>query len=319
MMRDLAIDGLRLDVAYLLDPAFMRALRERTDRLAAELGREGFWLMGEAIHGDYTELVAPDRLHSATNYECYKGLWSSHNDGNYFEIAHSLSRQFAPGGIYEGMLLYNFADNHDVDRVASVLTDANHLFPLYALLMTMPGIPSVYYGSEYAATGTRRGGSDRELRPARAEIDTSDVRLRDFLAELAAIRAAHGALRTGGYRELHVDHTTLVFEREGDGERLVVAVNAAATPARVTVAPAAGEAAHAAGAGTPRERLVSLFDEGRRFEIREGSAVIDVPAYGCEILREHDGAAGGPYSAGTSMGGGSSPSGTKMSAAEFMQ
>ncbi|MFP4566762.1 MAG: alpha-amylase family glycosyl hydrolase, partial [Spirochaetaceae bacterium] len=217
MMRGLGIDGLRLDVAYLLNADFMRALRERTEAVAADLGGEGFWLMGEAIHGDYTELVAPDRLHSATNYECYKGLWSSHNDRNFFEIAHSLSRQFAPGGIYEGMLLYNFADNHDVDRVASLLEEPGHLYPLYALLMTMPGIPSVYYGSEYGRRGVRRDGSDRDLRPRWEDIDRSDPGLRDHLAELQALRLEHPALRVGGYRRLHVDHTTLVFERTAAG------------------------------------------------------------------------------------------------------
>ncbi|MFO7780651.1 MAG: alpha-amylase family glycosyl hydrolase, partial [Spirochaetia bacterium] len=173
MMRELGIDGLRLDVAYLLNADFMRALRERTDAVAADLGGEEFWLMGEAIHGDYTELVAPDRLHSATNYECYKGLWSSHNDGNFFEIAHSLSRQFAPRGIYEGMLLYNFGGNHVRDRVGSVLYDPGHLYSLYALLMTMPGIPSVYYGSEFGQTGARHGGSDRDLRPPWEDIERS--------------------------------------------------------------------------------------------------------------------------------------------------
>ena len=315
MMRDLAVDGLRLDVAYLLPPAFMQKLRSHTDRVAAELGTEDFWLMGEAIHGDYTELVTADRLHSATNYECYKGLWSSHNDGNYFEIAHSLSRQFAPGGIYEGMLLYNFADNHDVDRVASILEDSGHLFPLYALLMTMPGIPSVYYGSEFAARGSRRGGSDAELRPAWSRVDKSETRLRNYLAELAAIRRDYPALRTGSYRELHVAHTSLAFERgaaqgvaaegtaaedgagkggggnggggNGGAGRLVVAVNAASESAEVELplggAGAAAGTSDAAGAGAAA--LASLFEPGRRFTVSDGAATVTVPAYGCEILR----------------------------------
>ncbi len=279
MMRDLGIDGLRLDVAYLLNADFMRALRERTQAVAADLGGEEFWLMGEAIHGDYTELVAPDRLHSATNYECYKGLWSSHNDGNFFEIAHSLSRQFGPGGIYEGMLLYNFADNHDVDRVASVLEDPGHLYSLYALLMTMPGIPSVYYGSEYGQTGARRGGSDRDLRPRWEEIDKSDTGIRDHLAGLQEHRRAHPALRVGGYRQLHVDHTTLVFERTavagaageggspGDGGRPggAAADGEAAGPVIVAV--------NAAGEGTEVE-----------VETEAGARKLSVPAYGYRVL-----------------------------------
>lgn len=286
MMRDLDIDGLRLDVAYLLDGGFMELLRARTDAVSAETGTEGFWLMGEAIHGDYTEIASPNRLHSATNYECYKGLWSSHNDRNFFEIAHSLSRQFGPGGIYEALLLYNFADNHDVDRVASVLDEPAHLYSLYALLMTMPGIPSVYYGSEYAAQGARSNGSDRDLRPRWADIDRRDPTLRDFLAKLAALRHAHPALRLGDYRQLHVDHTTLVFARETDEERLIVAVNAADTGTEVEIdMRSGGESTGTAGAGRSPVTCVSLFDPGQEMPVTHGRAAVTVPASGCEILR----------------------------------
>ena len=90
-----------------------------------------------------------EMLHTTTNYECYKGLYSSHNDRNYFEIAHSFRRQFEKGGIYEKLCLYNFVDNHDVNRLASVIKNPEHIYNIYTLLYTMPGIPSVYYGSEY--------------------------------------------------------------------------------------------------------------------------------------------------------------------------
>ena len=102
--------------------------------------KNDFWLLGEVIHGDYTQWIKAG-LDSITNYECYKGLWSSFNDVNLFEIAYSLNRQFGDQGIYKKYLLYSFADNHDVTRVASVLNDKSHLYPLYLLLFTMPGIP----------------------------------------------------------------------------------------------------------------------------------------------------------------------------------
>ena len=82
-----------------------------------------FWLMGEMIHGDYNSIVSPEMLHSATNYECFKGIYSSHNDKNYFEIAYSLKRQFGDGGIYKNLDLYNFVDNHDVNRIATIIND----------------------------------------------------------------------------------------------------------------------------------------------------------------------------------------------------
>ena len=80
--------------------------------------------MGEVIHGDYTRWANPESLDSVTNYECYKGNYSSHNDKNYFEIAYSLNRLFGKGGIYKDLCLYNFADNHDVNRLASTLKNS---------------------------------------------------------------------------------------------------------------------------------------------------------------------------------------------------
>ena len=122
--------------------------------------------MGEVVHGDYRNWAHAGGLTCTTNYEAYKGLWSSHNDRNYFEIAYTLKRQFGPEGICRGLLLYNFADNYDVERVASLLKEPAHLYPLYVLLMTMPGTPSIYYGSEWGIGGRKRAGTDAPLRPA---------------------------------------------------------------------------------------------------------------------------------------------------------
>ena len=149
------IDGIRLDAADVLDFDFMRGLR----RLANEVKPE-FWLMGEVIHGEYNRLVNPEMLHSVTNYELHKALYSGHNDHNYFEIAHNVRRLEAVG-----RSLYTFVDNHDEDRIASKLLNPAHLAPLYTLLFTLPGIPSIYYGSEWGIQGRRGHNSDTELRP----------------------------------------------------------------------------------------------------------------------------------------------------------
>ena len=159
-VRDFDIDGLRLDVADCLDLDFLGALHAFCTTLKPD-----FWLMGEVVHGDYRRWVNPRTLDSVTNYEAYKGLYSSLSEQNYFEIAYALNRQFGPGGLYTGLPLYNFADNHDVDRVASKLLDSAHLYPLYLLLFTMPGVPSIYYGSEWGLKGQRTPHSDSALRP----------------------------------------------------------------------------------------------------------------------------------------------------------
>ncbi|MDR1909542.1 MAG: alpha-amylase, partial [Spirochaetaceae bacterium] len=233
------IDGLRLDAADQLLPDFM-------DELSAFAGtlKQDFWLLGEVVAGDYSGWARPGRLDSVTNYELYKGLWSCLKDRNFFELAWTLNRQFGDEGLYRGQALYNFVDNHDVDRAASVLDNPAHLFPLYGLLFTVPGIPSIYYGSEYGIRGRRSKTDDSALRPAWAwppEHYPDDISpavdpasLSGAIARFAALRKSRAALREGSYRELFKGHGQFAFLREippgGEGPergaKLVIAVNA---------------------------------------------------------------------------------------------
>ncbi len=277
MISELGIDGLRLDVAYSLPEDFLRELREVCDEaFSARLGRPArFFLLGEVIHGNYGEYVGPQLLDSVTNYECYKGAWSSLNDANYHEIAHSLKRHFAAGGLSEGAALYNFVDNHDVDRVASRLPEHRLLYPLYALLFTMPGIPSLYYGSEFALTGTK-GEGDAALRPAWTDVrarggDEQAQKLCAWIAELAGLRSRTQALRDGSYRELSVSHRELAFLRESGDSAVVVALNAGEYPTAVELG------------SLPGKKLVSVFSDGGTTPVSSGSAIVEVPAAGCVI------------------------------------
>ena len=190
------IDGLRLDAADCIAPDFLRALAEHV-----RSRKQDFWLMGEIIHGDYRAWANPETLHSVTNYECFKGLYSSFNDKNFFEIAYALNRQFGEGGLYRGIDLYNFADNHDVNRIASLLKQSAHLFPLHILLFTMPGVPSIYYGSEWGICGEKNEGDDSPLRPAidLAVLEAAPPQpgLPGVISRLARIRAASSALQRG--------------------------------------------------------------------------------------------------------------------------
>ncbi|MCI8478868.1 MAG: alpha-amylase [Oscillospiraceae bacterium] len=223
-MNEFHIDGLRLDAADCVDFDFFRTLKSFVRQRNPQ-----FWLMGEIIHGDYARWANQDMLDSVTNYECWKGLWSSHNDKNYFEIAHSLNRQFGPGGIYRGLALYNFADNHDVNRLASTLANPKHLLNCYTLLYTMPGLPSLYYGSEWALEGVRSKQSDTALRPCLelSEMLDRDQSLCGYLARLAKIRMAFPALRYGVYENVVIKNEQLVFRRATQDQRVYVLLNLA--------------------------------------------------------------------------------------------
>ncbi|HPF16257.1 MAG TPA: alpha-amylase family glycosyl hydrolase [Thermotogota bacterium] len=224
-VRDFDIDGLRLDAADCLDLEFLKHLRYHTRTL-----KEDFWLMGEIIHGDYNQWACEDKLHSVTNYECYKGLYSSFNDRNFYEIAYSLNRQFGKCGIYQNKHHYNFLDNHDVDRIASKLLRHIDLFPLHILLYTIPGVPSIYYGSEWAITGKRTSSSDLALRPVfdldlfKRQTEFGD--LSQLIQRLNMIRKGHLSLSQGDYTQIYLDHSQLIFKRESDKEKIYIGINA---------------------------------------------------------------------------------------------
>lgn len=219
------IDGLRLDVAYSLDHNFMRRLRSYTQELKLD-----FALIGEVLFGDYNIIVNDEMLHSCTNYECYKGLYSSFNSMNMFEIAHSLHRQFGSDQwcIYRGKHLMTFVDNHDVTRLASILTNKKHIPLAYGLLMGMPGIPCLYYGSEWAEQGEKAPDNDYALRPCFEEPKPNE--LTEFIKKLIRVRQESDALCNGAYKNVVIQNHQLVFERCSEKERVIVAINAADYP-----------------------------------------------------------------------------------------
>lgn len=215
-VKEFDIDGLRLDVAYSLPENFLRRLRAFCDTL-----RPDFFLVGEMLHGDYGRLMADGLLHSVTNYQAYKGLWSSFNSLNFFEIHSTLENEFV--WRFPGKYPFNFVDNHDVERAASILTNPAHLPLLYALLFAMPGIPCVYYGSEWGAEGHKRDG-DAALRPAFEHPRHNG--LTEFIARCAEARHKERSLRAGGFKKLLLTNRQYIFERACAGERILFAVNA---------------------------------------------------------------------------------------------
>lgn len=219
------IDGIRLDAADVLEFSYMQALR----RVANEV-KPDFWLMGEVIHGDYTRWVNEGTLHSVTNYHLHKALYSGHNDHNYFEIAHTVKRLYEMGGSRpEGLKLYNFVDNHDVERIYTKLNNKKHFAPVHILMYTLPGVPSIYYGSEFGIGGKKEQFSDDSLRPALVYEQYADAiqtnQFTKLIAALGRVRQNTEALSYGDYKELVLTNTQYAFSRNYNGQSVVVAVN----------------------------------------------------------------------------------------------
>ena len=219
------IDGIRLDAADVLDINYMKALRQVANEVKPD-----FWLMGEVIHGDYSKWVNEGTLHSVTNYQLHKALYSGHNDHNYFEIAHTVKRLYEMGGNKpDGLKLYNFTDNHDVERIYTKLNNKAHFAPVHILEYTLPGVPSIYYGSEFGIEGRKEQFSDASLRPALNLEDYKDAVTNNsftrLLAALGKTRQNCKALSYGDYKELILMNRQYAFSRNYNGESVVVAVN----------------------------------------------------------------------------------------------
>ena len=214
------IDGIRLDAADVLDFDFMRVLRHTADEV-----KKDFWLMGEVIHGDYSRWVNGQTLHSVTNYAIHKALYSGHNDHNYFEIAHTVKYLQNMGDLD----LYNFVDNHDVERIHTKLQNKAHFAPVHVLLYTLPGVPSIYYGSEFGIDGKKEKFSDASLRPALDLKDYADAVTKNpctaLIAALGKVRQGTPALSYGSYSELALTNRQFAFARDLDGVRVIVTVN----------------------------------------------------------------------------------------------
>lgn len=214
------IDGIRLDAADVLDFDFMRILRHTADEV-----KKDFWLMGEVIHGDYSRWVNGQTLHSVTNYALHKALYCGHNDHNYFEIAHTVKYLQNMGDLD----LYNFVDNHDVERIHTKLQNKAHFAPVHVLLYTLPGVPSIYYGSEFGIDGKKEKFSDASLRPALDLNDYADAATKNpctaLIAALGKVRQGTPALSYGSYAELALTNRQFAFARDLEGIRVIVTVN----------------------------------------------------------------------------------------------
>jgi cyclomaltodextrinase len=228
---DRGADGWRLDAAYAVPRPFWRAVTERVRR-----NHPRAWFVGELIHGDYAAAVTEGGLGSVTQYELWKGIWSSLNDGNFFELAWALRRH---EGYCEVMRPLTFVGNHDVTRIATRLEDVRHLTHALAVLFTTSGIPSVYAGDEQAFRGVKyeRANGDEEIRPAfppegpagLAPYGRDVYRLHQ---DLIGLRRRHPWLVGARTEVLHLANLSLAYRVTGPGGGLglVVLLNVADEP-----------------------------------------------------------------------------------------
>ena len=152
------VDGWRLDAAYSVNPEFWAAVLPPVREKHPDV-----WIFGEVIHGDYAGIVRASGMDSVTQYELWKGIWSSIESRNFFELDHALGRHNEFSDVFTPV---TFVGNHDVTRIASRVGQDGAVLAT-AILATIGGIPLIYYGDELASRGVKeeRFGGDDDIRP----------------------------------------------------------------------------------------------------------------------------------------------------------
>lgn len=226
-------DGWRLDAAYAVPAAFWATVLPRV-----RAAHPDAWFVGEVLHGDYSAFVRASTVDSVTQYELWKAVWSSLNDGNLFELSWAMKRHNEFLDVFTPL---TFLGNHDVTRLASKLTHERHLPIALAILLTVGGTPSIYAGDEQAYRGVKedREGGDDAVRPAFPETPDAlapygwdTYRLHQ---QLIGLRRRHDWLHTARTSVLHLANEQLVYQATDGEHRLLVAVNVADTPAELPV------------------------------------------------------------------------------------
>ena len=293
------IDGLRLDVAYCMDPGFFKKLRAM-----CIAKKPDFWMYGEILKGDYNRLVNADGLDSVTNYDIYKALYSCHNDRNYFEFAHNMDRQYGDWGLYKNLYLYNFADNHDVTRLTSILRDKTLIKNVYTMLYTIPGVPSIYYGSEYGVKGKVENGSDYDVRRPMDlnALEEPDDDLYRHICRLGRIRHTLNALQEGRYHNEVIQLEHLCYSMKSEQQKVYILLNQNAEPRRI-------------GFNTGFRGVLTDVLNGNEQYPCSGYVEITVPEKSSMILVENDGSFAIPLEAPTGQAVSPAPAASSASPA----
>ncbi len=278
-VKEFDVDGIRLDAADVLDFEYMKALRQVANEV-----KNDFWLMGEVIHGNYSRWANDGTLHSVTNYMLHKALYSGHNDHNYFEIAHTI--KYVGGMVGKNLNLYSFVDNHDVERIYTKLRDKAHFVPVHVMLYTLPGIPSIYYGSEFGIEGKKENFSDDSLRPELKYEDYKDaIGTNSYTKLIAALGKIHRdtqALCYGDFKELELRNTVYAYERSFNGQSVIVAVNCGDSDAYLELA--CGNSAEYTGALSGEHVVAANGRIGVKVAANSGEIWITGAAGECRTL-----------------------------------
>jgi cyclomaltodextrinase / maltogenic alpha-amylase / neopullulanase len=249
-------DGWRLDAAYAVPDRFWAQV---LPRVRADFGDA--WFVGEVIHGNYSVHVRDAGFDSVTQYELWKAIWSSLNDGNFHELDWAIQRH---NDFLDAFVPMTFVGNHDVTRIASQLENTRHVEHALAILFTIGGTPSVYAGDEAAYRGVKeeRVGGDDVVRPEFTSplmgVDEHGQEIFRLHQYLIGLRRRHPWLHTARTSAVKLTNAQYVYQARCDSDVLLIALNIDEAPMTLSLSEfGLGGGRVVAGSGAPPQDVIS--------------------------------------------------------------
>lgn len=211
------IDGLRLDVAYLLPPDFLNKIK----KLSTDLNPDSI-LIGETITPQQISLVDDQLIHTATNFPLYQHIHQSFTQNDFWQLKNIFRQQ-------KNIPLFNFLNNHDTSRIFSQLEDQQHLQSAFVILLTHPGQPCLYYGDEFLLDGLKQSKHDQQVRskmPNHQHLNTDQLNHSQFISKLIKIRQRNHFISKGQIRIIHCHHQSISYLIQNENKYLYIVINA---------------------------------------------------------------------------------------------
>jgi glycosidase len=218
-VKEIGIDGWRLDVCDEVDHQFWKAFRK-----AVKSVNKDAIIIGEIMH-EASSFLRGDELDTIMNYP-FKGAMvdffaSRKINEVQFDNVLTMNRTVYMDSVTRQM--WNLLGSHDTSRFLTECgEDLNRMMLAIAFQFCYIGAPYIYYGDEVGITG----GHDPLCRRCMVwEAEKQNKELLELYKKLIAIRHENKALIYGEYKNIYLKDNVIIFERTFENERIVVAIN----------------------------------------------------------------------------------------------
>jgi glycosidase len=301
------IDGFRIDTLKHVEHGFWQEFAPAIRRFAKSLGKEKFFLFGEAFDGN-DELVGSftfnEEVDSAfyfpLKFQVFDDVFKYNQPTRKIEnLYQARLRNYGSTphengiGIAPQQALVTFIDNHDVPRFLFQRPSLRALHSALFFLFTWDGIPCLYYGTEQQFAGGNDPANRERLWDSGYATGNETFQL---IQRLIGLRKLYPPLRRGNVQIRWVSDRTgseqdagvYAFERTYQGETVLVVGNASDTNSAET-AFGGGEMQTSFPAGTELSNVFPDDDPADAFTVGPGGRlVVRVPPRGGKILVRAD-------------------------------